>query len=66
MVDYLMVYNFKISWVGAYRGTGSYNNEYSTHTINQFLPDAICPRNLKGGIGSLFDPCINAMERRPY
>ena len=24
------------------------------------------PRNLKGGIGSLFDPCVNAMGRRPY
>ena len=23
-------------------------------------------RNLKGGIGSLFDPCINAMGRWPY
>ena len=23
-------------------------------------------RNLKGGIGSLFDPCVNAMWRRPY
>ena len=24
------------------------------------------PRNSKGGIGSLFDPCVNAMRRRPY
>ena len=24
------------------------------------------PRNFKGGIGSLFDPCVNAMGRRPY
>ena len=23
-------------------------------------------RNLKGGIGSLFDPCVNAMKWRPY
>ena len=23
-------------------------------------------RNLKGGIGSLFDPCVNAMVRQPY
>ena len=26
----------------------------------------LLPRNLKGGIGSLFDPCVNAMGRRPY
>ena len=24
------------------------------------------PRNLKGGIRSLFDPCVNAMGRQPY
>ena len=24
------------------------------------------PRNLKGGIGSLFDPCVNAMGLRPF
>ena len=24
------------------------------------------PRNLKGGIGSLFDPCVNTMGQRPY
>ena len=24
------------------------------------------PRNLKGEIGSLFDPCVNAIGRRPY
>ena len=23
-------------------------------------------RNLKGDIGSLFDPCVNAMGQRPY
>ena len=26
----------------------------------------LIPRNLKGGIRSLFDPCVNAMGRRPY
>ena len=30
------------------------------------LRDVCTPRNLKGGIGSLFDPCGNAMGRRPY
>ena len=24
------------------------------------------PRNLKGEIGSLFDPCVNGMGGRPY
>ena len=24
------------------------------------------PRNLRRGIGSLFDPCVNALGRRPY
>ena len=24
------------------------------------------PRNLKGGIGSLFDPCVNAFESGPF
>ena len=23
-------------------------------------------RTLKGGIGSLFDPCVNALRQRPY
>ena len=30
MVDYLMVYSFKILWVGTYRGMGGYSNEYGT------------------------------------
>ena len=30
------------------------------------LYDLLTPRNLKGGIGSLFDPCVNAMGRRPH
>ena len=33
------------------------------HAIIQVMSK---PRNLKGVIGSLFDPCINAMGRRPY
>ena len=31
----------------------------------QFYDEAI-PRNLKGGIRSFFDPCVNAMGWRPY
>ena len=34
------------------------NNEFNTIRIK--------PRNLKGGIGPLFDPCVNAMGRRPF
>ena len=30
MVEYFKVYNFKIWWVGAYKGMGGYWNEYST------------------------------------
>ena len=28
MVDYFVAYNFKISWVGAYRGVGGYWNVF--------------------------------------
>ena len=28
--------------------------------------DVFLSRNLKRGIGSLFDPCVNAMGRQPY
>ena len=35
--------------------------------VNRALskPNPAHPRNLKGGIGSLFDLCVNAMEQRP-
>ena len=28
--------------------------------------EEVRPRNFKGGIRSLFNPCVNAMRRRPY
>ena len=41
-----------------------HNHLVSTnHAISVFV---LVLRNLKGGIRSLFDPCVNAMGRRSY
>ena len=37
-----------------------------TANLKRYCTDCTVPRNLKGGIGSLFDPPVNAMVRRPY
>ena len=43
--------------------------EYSDSQIQKLRVEAfiilVHPRNFKGGIGSLFDPCVNAMGRQP-
>ena len=31
-----------------------------------FSVEVLYARNLKGGIGSLFDPCVNTTGQRPY
>ena len=46
------------------------NNKHNYVSESSFVSIRRCnkfeARNLKGGIGSLFDPCVNAMGRRPY
>ena len=36
VVDYFMAYNFKIWWVGAYRGMGGHWNEYDNGKFSIF------------------------------
>ena len=38
---------------------------FEKFTAQQFFSQ-LNPRNFKGGIGSLFDPCVNAMGQWPY
>ena len=50
----------EVVWKGVYK---------DAHTWTAFqcqCHSGFEPRNLKGGIGSLFAPCVNAMGRRPY
>ena len=42
MVDYFMAHNFKIWWVGAYRGMGGYWKKYSANAGVNFLY-GLCP-----------------------
>ena len=52
--------HWEVVWKGVYK---------DAHTWTAFLwqcHSGFEPRNLKGGIGSLFAPCVNAMGRRPY
>ena len=39
---------------------------YLCRNTNPALSILWLPKNLKGGIGSLFDPCVNTMGQRPY
>ena len=42
-----------------------YNSCINLILQNAHRRDVPAPRNLKGEIGSLFDPCVNAMEQQP-
>ena len=65
MIDYFTVYDFKIWWVGTYRGIGSYWNEYSKFYVHEaWSKDLQCmfqqsivvimdSRQLKGNTNSL-------------
>ena len=48
--------------------TAAYADAKRLHRFGQFnaFSDMFYSRNLKGGIGSLFDSCVNAMGWRPY
>ena len=39
--------------------------EPAKHKHKWYWIHVVSSRNLKGGIGSLFDPCVNAMRRQP-
>ena len=45
MFDYLMAYNFKIWWVGAFMGMGGYWNEYGTKSCAILLVQSFCDPN---------------------
>ena len=48
-------------------GRGTFKNSLKDMScLGEMLECECKSRNLKGGIGSLFDPCVNVVERRPY
>ena len=69
--SYIWGWTFLLSFTEILQYQGqmwSYFNksQWKTSPLCQKMYDVSWPRNLKGGIGSLFDPCVNAVGRRPY